>query len=67
MAAVDTRPAPAGAKAPYHLDIPGLQGLLSQLEAVIRAGAPAWQLAELCDARGCTVNLIARARLEVRS
>jgi hypothetical protein len=50
-------------EAPYYLDIARLKRLLAQLEAAIRLGGPTWQLEELRDARDCTVQLIARARI----
>jgi hypothetical protein len=63
MALPNPAPARAGAKAPYYLDIHRLKRLLAQLEAAIRDGGPVWQLEELRDARDCTVQLIARARI----
>jgi hypothetical protein len=49
--------------AAYYSDIPRLQAPLRRLELEISSGAPAWLLSELRDARDCTVNLLARARL----
>jgi hypothetical protein len=75
MAAVDPRPAPAGAKAPSYLsDTPRLQGLLAALEAAISLTArePAgffrdYRLSELRDSRDMTVNLLARVQLQPRA
>jgi hypothetical protein len=54
---------PIAVSAPYWSDVPRLEALLRRLELEISSAGPAWQLSELRDARDCTVNLLARARL----